>query len=158
MLETRLTQDLRTTVDLIVRDLRRAGYWGHAGAGANPYAFTAAAAPSDTVSLRYSIDAAENDIADSTEQFGFRLRGGAIEAQLGAGNWQALTDPGSLTVNAFSVTPEVQEISLAPACTQQQRDVTVVVSAALASDARITRTVRTRVRVRSNTLVGTCPF
>ena len=35
----------------------------------------------------------ENGIVDSNERFGFRLRNGAIEMQLGDGNWQALTDP-----------------------------------------------------------------
>jgi type IV pilus assembly protein PilW len=117
LLEARLTQDLRTTVDLIDRDLRRAGYWGHAGAGPNPYAeLMPGTAASDSVSLRYSMDATENDVVDSNEQFGFRLRGGAIELQLGAGNWQALTDASTLTVTSFSVAPELQDVSLASFC------------------------------------------
>ena len=33
MLEARLLQDLRATMDLVTRSLRRAGYWGNAQAG-----------------------------------------------------------------------------------------------------------------------------
>ena len=54
---------------------------------------------------------------DANEQFGFRLRNGVIEMQLGAGNWQALTDSGTLTVTRFSVTPTVQQIALPDFCT-----------------------------------------
>ena len=171
-LEARLTQDLRTAADLITRDLRRAGYWGNAGAvaGANPYAtVTPETATADAVSLRYSMDAAENNVVDGNEQFGFRLRAGVIELQLGAGNWQALTDAGTLTVTALSVTPSVQDVSLASfcpnACTsssaacpphQQVRSFTVVISATLVSDARVTRSVRSDVGVRADAIVGTC--
>ena len=170
VLEARLTQDLRTAADVITRDLRRAGYWGHAGAGANPYA---ALSPSTTsaeaVSLRYSMDANENDSVDSNEQFGFRLRNGAIELQLGAGNWQALTDAGTITVTAFGVTPELQDVSLESLCPtacsagssqcpphQQVRSLAVFISAALVSDARVTRTVRSQVRIRSDAVIGNC--
>lgn len=171
LLEARLTQDLRTTADLIDRDLRRAGYWGNAGEGTNPYAELAPGlAASDSVSLRYSMDAIENDVVDSNEQFGFRLRGGAIELQLGAGNWQALTDANTLTVTTFNVTPELQDVSLALFCPtacatgsnstcpphRQVRNLAVSITAALVSDARVVRTVHSKVRVRSDAVVGSC--
>ena len=171
-LEARLTQDLRTAADVITRDLRRAGYWGNAGAvaGANPYAaLTPETAAADAVSLRYSMDATENNVVDGNEQFGFRLRAGVIELQLGAGNWQALTDAGTLTITAFSVTPTVQDVSLASFCAspcssgsttcpphQQVRSLAVVISARLVSDARVIRTVRSDARVRADAVVGTC--
>jgi type IV pilus assembly protein PilW len=170
LLEARLTQDLRTTADLITRDLRRAGYWGNAGVGTNPYAeLTPGAAPSNTVSLRYSMDTTENDVVGSNEQFGFRLRGGAVELQLGAGNWQALTDANTLTVTAFNVTPEVQDVSLASFCPtpcaagssscpphRQVRSLAVSITAALVSDARVLRSVHSKVRVRSDAIAGRC--
>ena len=170
LLETRLTQDLRTAADVITRDLRRAGYWGNAGTGANPYAALApATAASDAVSLRYSMDPTENNIVDSNEQFGFRLRGGAIELQLGAGNWQALTDAGTLTVTAFSVRPDVQDLSLASFCAtpcaagsttcpphQQVRNLAVAITAVLVSDNRVVRSVRSNARVRNDAVVGAC--
>ena len=180
LLEARLMQDLRTAADLVSRDLRRAGYWGAAvdgvwvaGAGpvaTNPYtALAPAAAASDAASFRYSRDAVENGVVDSNEQFGFRLRNGAIEIQLGAGNWQALTDAGTLTITQFSVTPTVQELSLeafcATACAtgatacpprQQVRSLALEITGRLVADVAVTRSVRSAVRLRNDVVIGAC--
>ncbi len=181
LIESRLMQDLRSAADMITRDLRRAGYWAAANAGvrsdgggavlANPYvAVTPVNASADNVSFRFSRDATENNTVDSNEQFAFRLRNGAIELQLGAGNWQALTDAATLTVTEFSVSPTVEEISLAGFCAtpcpagsstcpprQQVRSLAVVVSGRATGDARLTRSVRSQVRLRNDPIVGACP-
>ena len=181
MIESRLMQDLRTAADMITRDLRRAGYWGAANAGVrsdvstavlmNPYVeVTPDNAAADSVSFRFSRDATENNTVDSNEQFGFRLRNGALELQLGAGNWQALTDANTLTVTEFSVTPTVEEINLASFCAtacaagsttcppkQQVRSLAVVISGRAAGDAKVTRSVRSQVRLRNDSIVGACP-
>ena len=60
----------------------------------------------------------ENGSVDGNERFGFRLRSGAIELQLGDGNWQALTDPATLTVTAFEVEPRTEETSLERFCAE----------------------------------------
>ena len=179
LLEARITQDLRTAADVIARDLRRAGYWAAATDGvwsaaaapaANPYgAFAPSGAASDAVSFRYSRDTAENNAVDTNEQFGFRLRAGVVEMQLGAGNWQALTDAGTLTVTTFSVTPTVQEISLQNLCAlpcpsasatcpprQQVRSLALVLSGRSATDASVTRSLRSSVRLRNDSVVGAC--
>ncbi len=182
LLESRLMQDLRTATDLVLRDLRRAGYWGDASAGvwyrgsvgviANPYtAVSPAAAASDAVAFRFSRDGVENHSVDANEQFGFRLRSGVIEMLLGSGNWQALTDSATLTVTAFTVTPTVQEIALAGFCAkacppggavcpprQQVRDLAVTVTGRSATDAVVLRTVRGNVRMRNDVVVGSCPL
>jgi len=183
VVESRLMQDLRTASDLVSRDLRRAGYWSDAAAGvwqrgasgvtANPYTAVAPlAAASDAVSFRFSRDAAENHSVDGNEQFGFRLRAGALEMMLGAGNWQAVTDPATLAVTAFSVTPSVQEIALdgfcAEACAagaggtgdcprQQVRSLALSLTARSATDATVVRTVRHNVRLRNDSVAGACP-
>jgi len=181
LLEARLMQDLRSAADLISRDLRRAGYWGASvdgvwavdasSAAANPYAALApAAAASDAASWRYSRDAVENGVVDSNEQFGFRLRNGAIEIQLGAGNWQALTDAGTLTITQLRVTPTLRSVSLdalcatpcppgAAACPPQQqvRSLALEISGRLVADAAVTRSLRGAVRLRNDLLVGACP-
>lgn len=179
ILEARLMQDLRTAADLIARDLRRAGYWGDAGAGAwteaaqaraNPYAALAPdAAASDAASLRYSRDAIENHIVDGNEQFGFRLRNRAIEIQLGNGNWQALTDATLLAVTQFVITPRQEVIALAAACPtpcptesetcprQVLRSLSLAISAHALADAGVTRSVQALVRVRNDALAGACP-
>lgn len=179
VLEARLMQDLRTAADVVARDLRRAGYWGDAGAGvwspaapgrANPYtALAPDGAASDAASLRYSRDAVENNVIDSNEQFGFRLRNGAIEIQLGTGNWQAMTDATLLAVTQFVITPQQVDINLAAACPtpcpsedetcprQQVRSLALQISAHALADATVTRSVQALVRVRNDALLGACP-
>jgi prepilin peptidase dependent protein B len=179
-IETRLTQDLRTAADIIARDLRRAGYWGAAASGvrgdegaavlANPYAAVAPdVAASDAVRLAFSRDASENDGVDSNERFGFRLRNGAIELQLGDGNWQALTDPATLSVTAFEVAPRVEETSLerfcaapcapgSPTCPprQQVRSFVVAIAGRAVADPGVQRSVLAAARLRNDTVVGAC--
>jgi type IV pilus assembly protein PilW len=138
---------------------------------ANPYVemATSGGTPADSVSFRFSRDITENNSVDSNEQFGFRLRNGALELQLGAGNWQALTDATLLTITEFSVTPILEEISLANFCTnpcpagssacpprQQVRSLALVVGGRALSDARLTRSVRSQVRLRNDSIVGAC--
>ena len=180
LVESRLMQDLRTAADVITRDLRRAGYWSGAEAGvwapaasavlANPYtAIAPVAAASDSVGFRYSRDATENHSVDTNEQFGYRLRNGTLEMQLGAGNWQALTDSGTVAITAFSVTPSTQEISLAAACPNactassatcppraRVRSLALSISGRAVGDSRVTRTVRTNVRLRNDAVSGAC--
>ena len=181
LLEARLMQDLRTATDVISRDLRRAGFWGAAtqgvwsadstGIAANPYeAVAPGSAASDAVSFRYSRDSTENNLVDTNEQFGFRLRNRVIEMQLGAGNWQALTDAGTLDITEFSVTPTVQEIDLRGYCTQacptgsttcpprqQVRSLALVVTGRSTTDTSVVRSLRGNVRLRNDAVSGACP-
>ena len=82
MLETQLQQDLRTASDIIVRELRRSGYWGSAhraawfhgtpGVAPNPYAGVGLAG--GELAFSYSRDAqtpargSENDRIDDNAQ------------------------------------------------------------------------------------------
>ena len=180
LVEARLMQDLRNAADVVARDLRRAGYWGSAASGiagdsgsavvANPYGVTASgAAASSTVRFGYSRDAVENNVLDANEQFGFRLRNGAIDIELGAGNWQALTDPATLVVTAFQVVAHVDETTLADFCAepcasgslvcpprQQVHSFALVLSGRAAADAAVTRSLRSSVKVRNTSIVGSC--
>ena len=180
LLESRLMQDLRVASDLVTRDLRRAGHWGAASAGmwqaaasgvvANPYtALAPAAAASDAVTFRFSRDAIENHQVDSNEQFGFRLKNGALDMLLGSGNWQSLTDVSTLVVTAFSVTPTVQDVSLARFCPgpcpigssqcpphQQVRSLRVQLTGKATSDASVVRTLGSQVRLRADAVSGSC--
>ena len=74
-------------------------------AGAIPYAPSRRAPPRPTRQLPVLARCDREQQRRRNEQFGFRLRNGALEMQLGAGNWQALTDSGTVTVTAFSATP-----------------------------------------------------
>ncbi len=181
LLEARLMQDLRGAADMITRDLRRAGYWADATAGVwsadaaatrpNPYAaFAPGTAASDAVSFRYSRDNTENGTVDTNEEFGFRLHNGTIEMLLGSSGWQALTDAGTLRVTTFIVTPQVERIDLQATCSkpcaagsttcpphQEVRSLALLIAGHSATDALVTRSVRSQVRIRNDSFTGTCP-
>ena len=180
LLESRLMHDLRTAADLISRGVRRAGYWAAADEGIwtpgvttvlpNPYAIVVpGTGASDSVTYSYSRDALENDRVDANEQFGFRLRSGSIEMLLGASNWQAMTDAGTLVVTAFSVTPQVQEIALGATCPNDCaagslvcpprtaiRSLSIQISARSVADPNVVRSVRSNVRLRNDLVSGSC--
>ncbi len=184
LLETQIQQDLRATADLISRDLRRAGYWkaaergtaaGGAAAGmlANPYVNISPADDGDTaseVTYRYAnpVTVEDNAVTDD-ERLGFRLNAaaGSIESQLGAGNWQALTDTGALKVTRFRVTAEHQPVTLSCylACSpggtvcppvRMVRAYKVEIAGEARSDATVQRSLRTYVRVRNDEIIGEC--
>ena len=123
MLETRVNQDLRAAADIVARDVRRAGYWNNALAGVwstgsssivlNPHASGSGQVTSTATSVSYSYarDAVGNadDTLDSNEYAGFRLQSVAgvdtLQMQDGQNNWQSVTDPGTVRITAFAVTP-----------------------------------------------------
>lgn len=172
LLEARVHQDLRAAADLITRDLRRAGYWQHAPAGgANPYEEVATAGPEAAASVRYSFsrDALENDSVDAAEATGFRLGGDTLQT-LNGGSWQAMTDPGTVRITHFSISPQVSVVPLGqfcmPACAVgtancpvlSLRSYVIELRGRSATDAAVQREIRQTVRVRNDALpIGSCP-
>lgn len=167
----RLMQELRSAGDVIARDLRRAGHWAAPAASApNPYAALAPqTAASDTASFAYSRDTTENQLLDGNEQFGLRLRRGVIELLLGAGNWQALTDAGTLVVTEFVVEPRTDSVSLLEHCERpcppgvscdarvEVRRLALRITARAADDPSLVRRLDTLVRLRNDGVSGACP-
>jgi len=117
----RLNHDLESAMSLMVNDIRRAGYWGRAIAGAdsstNP--FTTGTAniqiPMATCIL-YSYDAGSppDGIPDNGEYYGFKFQGGAISMRsadaaettancTGAG-WNTLTVEESVSITGLRFT------------------------------------------------------
>lgn len=122
-----LHQQLHATLHLITGDVRRSGYWQFdpraQSPGDNPFQnavndLRLAAHPGESadscILLAYDMDrdglvgvgqckgvsCAQGEDDDNVEQFGFRLRGGAIQSRYGgaafscnSGYWQAVTDP-----------------------------------------------------------------
>jgi type IV pilus assembly protein PilW len=140
VLETQVQQDLRAVADLMLRDLRRAGFWATPQAGvwapgaarpaSNPYSAASAALSDDgdrEILYSYSrasdystqVDVApatpENNTLNSNESFGFRIHGNVLQSLLG-GAWQPLTDPETLIVNGFSVELKQRALSLQDYC------------------------------------------
>ena len=183
LLETQLQQDLRATADLVSRDLRRAGFWWNAqrrtvaGAAAaagpldNPYTVVLPADKGEVaqaVTYQYAHpNKIDDNLVNDDERLGYRLRSGVIETQLGAGNWQALTDVGALKITQFDITADTQDVPLAChlACSpggttcppvQTVRSYTIDIAGQAVSDAAVKRSVRSHVRLRNDTVVGEC--
>jgi len=179
-LEARLMQELRSTAGIVARDLRRAGYWAASASGVrsdaasapaiNPHrALSPQGAASSAVQLSFSREAGDDLALDDDERFGFRLRNGAIEVQLGAANWQAISDAGTLLVTAFDVAPVVDLIDLQAFCERacaagsttcpprlQVRSFALSIEARSAVDPAVVRALRSSVRVRNDAVVGSC--
>ena len=123
LLETRVNQDLRAAADLVVRDLRRAGYWRNATAGICDVAGCLPASnPYRTVDytsgvLTYSYSKDNVDTLDlSTEAFGVKrdvVSGKGVLQLQTAGGWQTITDPGTLDIpstNGLTITPTAARV------------------------------------------------
>ncbi|MBV8605325.1 MAG: prepilin-type N-terminal cleavage/methylation domain-containing protein [Pelomonas sp.] len=116
--ETELHQDLRAAADLMLRETRRAGFWGAAersvwmpGAPApprNPYATDPPcrlASGAEQFAYAYANPAAAaEERLDASQVFGWRVADGVLQFMLGcangAPNWQPLTDPDTLRLGA----------------------------------------------------------
>lgn len=197
MLETRVNQDLRAAADIVARDVRRAGYWNNALKGVwstgsssivlNPHASGSGQVTSTATSVSYSYARNADDTLDSNEYAGFRLQSVAgvdtLQMQDGQNNWQSVTDPGTVRVTTFAVTPVspalVNDLSSYCSClsrlTCTLADIAnptfnpagkpslttpsfdIVLTGQAVSDAAVTRTVRESVRVRNPSLSGACP-
>ncbi len=148
-LETQAQQDLRVASDLMLRELRRAGFWAapelqvwapdQPAPAPNPYADGSGCKvetkPSQIVYAFSRADygkpgansTPQGPAADAKEYFGFRWRDNKIlDFMLGCTNgkpnWQPLTDESALEVREFSVTPVVQAIPLDAFCSKPCTD------------------------------------
>ncbi|QPF73847.1 hypothetical protein G8A07_13580 [Roseateles sp. DAIF2] len=184
MLETQIQQDLRAAADLMLRDLRRAGYRGRAeeavwasGASAttaNPYAQVLSVAR-EGGEVNYSYSSArpdrvttENNQVDANERFGYRLQTGVLQFNQG-GTWQPLTDPQTLKVTDFQVRINTQDLSLEEFCLQPcpaaaadcpprqlVRDVSLRIEGQAAHDKAVVRSVNLSARLRNDAIEGSC--
>nr|WP_067296776.1 hypothetical protein [Marinobacterium profundum] len=172
----RLNQEVRTVMDLMVRDIRRAGYWDGSLAASNPYAsITEAGAPAavflakgsathltnaegpsgSCVILGYDTDNAGASTA--TKLIGYRFDADAVEvlwantfvtpAHCNMGTWSNLTDERAIKVTALTFTPDPSPASFAAATV---RNLTISLTAEAISDSRINTTITDQVRIRAD--------
>jgi type IV pilus assembly protein PilW len=187
LVETRVNQEMRAAADIVVRDLRRAGYWENATGGiaaTNPYAVASLPSADD---IRYAYARNADNVLDNNERLGFRrqvVNGvGVLQMQDGLNNWQPITDTGTLDVTAFTVSaaspPLTSDMSKYCPClfklTCTAADMTdttknplgprtmtilsyqIVLTGSAVGDAAIVRTINESVRVRNPVLTGGCP-
>ena len=178
LLEARLNQELRAAAHLLSLHLRRAGHWSEAAQGvwranlplppANPHTFTSES--QDRLHFTYSSPAGEPHRAlASNDHFGFRLREGILDIQLGEDHWQPLTDPGLLHVTELRMVPRDHDRPLPAACAQpcaasaatcpprvRTRELEIRIDATAVRDPGIHRHLTTHVRPRNDVLAGQC--
>ena len=127
---SKLTQEMTTLMNVMVEDIRRAGYSNNtvSTAAANPFNDTATTAlavfnnmASNTLQagtgsgscILYSYDRDQDGVVDANELFGFRLNAGVVEMRTtgvpanaptcaGVGQWAELTDAGFMNVTTLT--------------------------------------------------------
>ncbi len=118
LLETRVNQDLRAAADLIVRDIRRAGYWNNAASGVFSTVGTTTPVPNPyrdiTLAsnvIKYTFARDNNNTVESTEWAGYRVSNGVLEmlvsrdASTDTDTWQPITDPKVVTITTLTISP-----------------------------------------------------
>lgn len=187
LLEVQMQQDMRAVLDLVARDLRRAAYWGKADenvwpAGTAPLVtnpYSSMSTTSTALSYTRSLDetrsgtlqwrTAENNVANSDEQGGFRFNGAQerIETLIAADNWQSVTDENVMKVTQFQVTmtsnpvpaPCGADCPLSASGTPLQlcvRSITLTITAKSAHDPRVVRSVQSTIRLRNDLVAEAC--
>lgn len=166
--ETQLQQDLRSAADIIVREMRRAGYTSLA----HEFVATDAAAHvgntlmtmSPTSTAASTTEFSYYRTTNSVGPFGFRLSNEAIQMQLGSAGWMDLTDTRVMKVTNFTVTPRLVASSQLPcakncadgttACwpTITVREYDVSITAQSRNDSSVVREITSTVRPRNDRL------
>jgi prepilin peptidase dependent protein B len=175
LLEARLTQDMRAAMDIVTRDVRRAGYWQNATSGVSiystnsptvPYSGTGFAAITPTSgasasAITYAYDKSASAAVTTADQAGFGLIGGVLTTTIGNSGPQPLTDASTTVVTVFDVTAgsAVESVvcnasSAVP--TVAIRHLTIKMTARSAIDSSIVRTLTNQVRVRNDLTSGAC--
>ncbi|MDO9371046.1 MAG: prepilin-type N-terminal cleavage/methylation domain-containing protein [Gammaproteobacteria bacterium] len=174
---TRLNQDLRSAMAVMVRDIRRAGAWARAAdsvvtPAANP--FTSTATTTDLTINDLTANVTGNCITytydnppfparpdpsnvDSGEYYGFKLNSSAVQMRTGgasagshgctAGSWESLTDPATTTITALTFARRETTVPLGGGGNRIIRDVTITMTGTSASDATVSRTLIENVRI-----------
>jgi hypothetical protein len=180
LLEVQVQQDLRTTADIISRELRRAGGWGAADAAVvNPALGVNGATmnanlnlPLDAVAgATHSIEFKYKRLDGQEGPYGYQLTSnGVIRSRLtDLSGYHDLTDVNTLLVEELTITPGASVAVVLPCAKDcpvvsglgadycwpsiNVRDLTITIRGKAPSDPSIVRQVTTQVRVRNDFLV-----
>jgi prepilin peptidase dependent protein B len=183
VLETQVQQDLRAAADLVLRDLRRAGYhgasangvWARGAAAATPNLYARQTSVNEGATellYSYSRDDVEDGIPNPNEHFGYQVQGGVLKFLYGGNNnWQPVTDPNTLKITAFQVILNTQTVTLAEFCQrpcppgsdcpprQLVRDVNLTLTGEAVqpgSLGKVERSVHVGTRLRNDAVEGGC--
>jgi len=164
----RLELELNNALNMMVNDIRRAGYWAGAAPGrmSNPYmqTNTALTIATNCVLLTYDLnkDGQLPSVGSSNddEHYGFRLFNSVLQAKTVTGSysctatdsgWMPITDPKDMVVTQLSFT--VQPSALNASNTNSGitvRNILITIAGHVASDATISKTLTRTVHVYNN--------
>lgn len=161
---TRLNQELSAAMNLMIRDLRRAGYSGAADGSSetNDFMTQDLAVPANYTDIEiaagnscitFTYDADGDGVVDTSatdERFGYRLNGGAVEfrkegKKCDESGWEDLTDPNAVNITGLTF---VQDLNYVTAIAIRYIDITL--SGHILNDPAVARTISERVRVRND--------
>lgn len=168
LLETQLQQDLRATVDIISRELRRSSFsplttaqvWYQGSTTPPVESIFGSMTPNSGDNLT-QFEFTYRRRSGDEGPFGFKLDSQAIKSKIG-GTWQVLTDSNVMRVTALDVdlsAPVVYQLPCPRLCDDgtracwpelQMRVGTISLTGQSIHDANVIRTLRTRVRVRND--------
>lgn len=166
----RLNQEMRAAMDLMARDIRRAGYRKNFGdfIGSGQSFDNTLRVLDDGARVQLQYD--ENDdktLSADTESFGFKLDAGALKytrnAEAGTPDWQAITDPNVTTFTALSFcfwpsasaqcltqVPGDAKFTLTGSAQVSVYAVRITMNAQIKNDAATTRRLTETIRVRND--------
>ena len=178
LLETQLQQDMRASMDIMSRQIRRAGSRKPNGSLSLLSGANGAPGTFDTEYTEISVGAGGREITfdyfwdllsdtylgagNAERNWGFKLEDGRIRARLSQGGWQDLTDRSTVTVTNLQFTEVVRASQVVPcpklcpgggtACWPRAdvRAFRIVLQAQAASDALVSRRMEATVRLRSD--------
>lgn len=163
----RLNQDMRITMDMMVRDIRRAGYWSGTTVASNTHAsliggtlpigiFDFQTGTDNCVLVSYDHDS--DDTTSNDKVFGYRLLDtGVLQtvnqdlasvADCSAGtSWQALLDDNTVQVNELTFT--TYPLLAASFAASPNKTVTITLDASSLLDTNVRTVIVEEVRVRN---------
>jgi type II secretory pathway component PulJ len=168
----RLEEQLRSSMNKMVTDIRRAGYSAaainsvHTGVNSNEFMVTGTSdltIPS-TSCILFTYDSDSNGIlpalntTTADKRFGFRLSGTTLQSRpltdssfsCNGGSWQDLTDSNVVEVTNLTFTAANSTVAVSGTATLLIRNVNISLTGRLVSDPTITRTITQAVRIRND--------
>jgi type II secretory pathway component PulJ len=170
LLDTQIQQDLRATVDIITRELRRSGSLNNPQANTKVWSASMPASGVDGNQLAYDMTVPGTCGSEvlyryyrvTPDDHGFDLQSNAIRTKVPSSGYQQLTDSAVLKVTNFCVEPVAETRTRVPcpsACPGGGdtcwpeivvRDYRVTVEGEATNDASIRRSLSSTVRVRND--------
>ncbi len=124
---SRVSQEIRSVLDIMKNDIQRSGYWRDATMDDNnPFGDIAINEEKNCLSYTYDANNNGGDVENPNDEFGFRLNNGAVQMRTNANAcdnpdnttdiWQNITDPETVTITnlTFSKIVDCTNMSTEP--------------------------------------------